>query len=55
MVIAYQETVKEPLQPFGLEITARYARYQRVGLEFNLVRRYAKSIKEDLRSSQNSK
>lgn len=34
MVIMYQETVKDPFQPFGLEITARYARYQRAALIF---------------------
>lgn len=34
MVITYQETVKDPFQPFGLEITERYARNQRVELRF---------------------
>lgn len=28
------ETGKDPFKPFGLEVTARYARYQRVGLRF---------------------
>lgn len=32
MVITYEETVKNPFQPFGLEITAKYARYQKMGL-----------------------
>lgn len=32
--ITHQETVKDPFQPFGFEITTRYARYQRAGLIF---------------------